>query len=87
MQRRTLKIKAKELQIGARGLQIRAAFGITNWTKVGLQIGAAFEITNRGKKIRNWGRDYKSGQKDYKSGQELQIGAEQNHKTVSKTTC
>ena len=55
MQRRKLKIKAK-------GLQIRAAFGITNWTKVGLQIGAAFEITNWDKKITNWGRDYKSGQ-------------------------
>ena len=53
MQRRKFKIKAK-------GLQIRAAFGITNW----------------GKKIINQGRDYKSGQKDYKSGQGLQIGAE-----------
>ena len=51
MQRRKLKIKGKGLQIGARGLQIGAAFGITNWTKVGLQIGAAFEITNGGKKI------------------------------------
>ena len=65
------------LQIGAKRLQIRAAFGITNWTKVELQIGAAFKITNWGKKITNRGRDYKSGQKDYTSGQELQIGAEQ----------
>ena len=62
MQRRNLKIKAKGLQIGARALQIGAAFGITNWTKVGLQIGAAFQITNWGKKITNRGRDYKSVQ-------------------------
>ena len=39
MQRRKLKIKAK-----------------------GLQIGAAFGITNQGKKITNRGRDYKSVQ-------------------------
>ena len=55
MQRRELKTKAKGLQIGA-------AFEITNWTKVGLQIGADFEITNWGKKITNRGRDYKSVQ-------------------------
>ena len=48
MQRRKLKIKAK-----------------------GLQIGAAFEITNWGKKITNRGRDYKSGQKDCKSEQNI----------------
>ena len=51
------------LQIGAKRLQIRAAFGITNWTKVELQIGAAFKITNWGQKITNRGRDYKIGAK------------------------
>ena len=45
MQRRKFKIKAK-------GLQIRAAFGITNW----------------GKKITNQGRDYKSGEKKLQIG-------------------
>ena len=62
------------LQIGTKGLQIAAAFGITNWTKVELQIGAAFEvtnwrkkITNRGKTITNRGRNYKSVQNSSKS--------------------
>ena len=50
----------------------------------GLQIGAAFGITNWGKKITNQGRDYKSGQKDYKSGQGIQIGAEKNHEEIKR---
>ena len=62
--------KISGFQNGAiRGLQIRAAFEISSWSKKitnhGKEISNRAEITNRGKRDFNWGRDYKSG-RNYK---------------------
>ena len=59
-----------------RGLQIGAGFRDYKSKEKGLQIKAALGISNRSKKITNRGRYFKLGQRDFKSGQEVfQTGA------------
>ena len=58
-----------------RGLQIGAGFRDYKSKEKGLQIKAALGISSRSKKITNRGRYFKLGQRDFKSGQRFQIGA------------